>query len=605
MRGLPWRSLRATLGVVLSVDLAQRVRRAGLCSPLWPALLAVALSATSLGNGFSTDDYWHREFIAAHLSGEAQTPWWDMFNTLGREGRLDVPALVRAGLLPWWTSPHFSLSALRPLSVVSHYVDYLLWPDSPWLMHAHNLLWLGLLVYLVGRLHRRLLGVGAAALLATLMYAVNEGHALTVGWIAGRNTLMTAVFAALALLVHGRGRRGELRGASLWTALCVGAGLACSEGGLATWGLLVPYAIWLDDRSIRARLGSLAPAGAVTLGWLGLYRALGYGAHGSGTYVNPLGDGPRVVPLLGQRLLVYLREQFFLPAAVAGGWPAALKDAVDLVTWILGGLALLAVGALAWRSARVRFWALAAIVTLLPFTTATPSGRLLLVPSIAGFGLVSEVLVAAHAAWRARAPWPRRALLGTVGGMWALLHLPLAAATAPVLAQSARVLEEVTRASGESFPSGTEVSDKALLVLNTPQYFLTRAAPGRSVARGASAPVFILGASFTPVTLTRRDETTLVLQPRGGYLKEPWSQHFRSPAEPFTPGTPIEVGALFLTVEATTLDGRPARVAIRHPDLDSDAFVWLVWDGERERYEEIELPRPGESMRLVGHVSRD
>ena len=60
------------------------------------------------------------------------------------------PAKIRAamdqGWVPWWTSPNLRHASLRYLSVLTMQLDYLLWPNSPFLMHLHSLLWLGALV---------------------------------------------------------------------------------------------------------------------------------------------------------------------------------------------------------------------------------------------------------------------------------------------------------------------------------------------------------------------------------------------------------------------------------------------------------------------------
>ena len=44
---------------------------------------------------------------------------------------------------------------LQALTVLTHRLDYALWPESPVLMHAQSLFWLGMLVFAVAVFYRR------------------------------------------------------------------------------------------------------------------------------------------------------------------------------------------------------------------------------------------------------------------------------------------------------------------------------------------------------------------------------------------------------------------------------------------------------------------
>src|SRR6185503_13632839 len=74
---------------------------------------------------------------------------------------------------------------------------------------GHHLTNLALQAALLGTLlwlYRRV-GLGAGvALLAVALFALDDGSALVVGWIANRNSLLEALFAAAALGVALRAR---------------------------------------------------------------------------------------------------------------------------------------------------------------------------------------------------------------------------------------------------------------------------------------------------------------------------------------------------------------------------------------------------------------
>ncbi|HEX7478675.1 MAG TPA: hypothetical protein VF331_12770 [Polyangiales bacterium] len=170
---------------------------------------ALVATLPSVGSGLLLDDHVHAAYIQNHLhSGGSR--WWDLFDVCCREGSLSVAQRIEVGLLPWWTHPQLSMTLLRPLSVATQYLDYVLWPNTLALMHLHNMAWYALLVVLVGVLYRRIMSGSGVAALAVLLYAVDEAHAEGTAWIATRNTLMTACFAVTALIAHDRAQAARL-----------------------------------------------------------------------------------------------------------------------------------------------------------------------------------------------------------------------------------------------------------------------------------------------------------------------------------------------------------------------------------------------------------
>src|SRR4051794_17764132 len=119
--------------------------------------------------------------------------------------------LIDLGIFPWWTDPGLKAEFLQALTVLTHRLDYALWPDSPALMHAHSLLWLGAAVAAASAFYRRMLGATWAAGIAALLFAADDARGATVGWLANRNVLVAATFGVLALIAHDRRRRDGSR----------------------------------------------------------------------------------------------------------------------------------------------------------------------------------------------------------------------------------------------------------------------------------------------------------------------------------------------------------------------------------------------------------
>lgn len=564
----------------------------------WAALaLAVLVGVPSLGLGLVFDDYGHRAFLLRHLAhGGADS--LDMFDVCGRRGPLEIAARVHAGALPWWTLPDLSIALFRPLSVLTHYLDYALWPDTPALMHAHNVALYVAIVSVVAALYRRLLGVGAAAALSLLLFAVDDAHADSVAWIAGRNTLLSALFTVLTLLLHDVARRDGSRWARWLAPLSLLLAFASGEGAIAVWAFLVPYALWLDRDQAWRRLWSLLPLGLLTLVWNVLYRAAGYGVRGSGFYRDPL-DSPW--HFVSQRLPEVwpslLREQLTVPGLLLSQLGALRTAAVfhGFTALAIAGLVLVGVQLRGRRE--VRFWLLSLALSLVPPSAAGGHPRLLLLPGVAAFGLCAEVVLWLVACARSSRSIVRRRTLWSVAGLLVLVHGPLALACAPLASRELARVSDIVEISTRMLPHGEQSTGARVFVLDTPTYFGTMLAGIYRDPREPPIELHVLCSSGKRVLLTRVAEDSFTLEPDGGFLAEPTSWLVRAPERPFERGQRIVTARFEATVLALRPDGRPARVRFRVPELADPRSVLMRWHGQR--YERVQLPPVGQRVWLL------
>ena len=290
---------------------------------LWIAIaLGCSVNAPSLTLGLHGDDFLQAPEIMRHLRGEpSEHPWYEVFGFRNREGEALIRREIALGVQPWWTDLHQSRALFRPLSALTHYLDYALWPTHYSLMHLQNLIWFVVLLLCIARLYQALAppldvkarGPGAAAVLALMFYAVSTAHAQTVSWIAARNTIISGVASVLALLYHHRASRDRRWQETLAAYCAFVCGLLASEGAVALWGYLVCHALWIDSRPVWQRLRALAPLAAVTAIWQVAYRTMGFGVHGSGVYLDPLADMTEFVRELLPRASGLWLEEFALP----------------------------------------------------------------------------------------------------------------------------------------------------------------------------------------------------------------------------------------------------------------------------------------------------
>ncbi|HKU39356.1 MAG TPA: hypothetical protein VJR89_14460, partial [Polyangiales bacterium] len=356
----------------------------------------------SLDVGWVADDYIHRSFIQDHLqTRNAKAPWWNVFDT-----RASVFEQVAVGGLPWWTSPNLKVALFRPLATLSHYVDYLLWPNHPAWMHLHNVVLYVLIVLVATELYFRLFGAQQrTALLAALLYAADDAHALGTAWIASRNTLLTTLFALGCFSLYVRGRVTGSRAARQLAPFSLLLAHANSEGAIAIWAYLLAWSALLDPAPPLARLRALAPLMLVSVAWLSLTALLGYGVSGSGAYLDPRTDPLGYLAALPHRLASLLLSQFGVAEEPRLDWPAGLRHVHDVLVYMGLALGVLAL-ARVWRKQPLAlFFAAGCFGALLPICAVGPASRLLFISSFGAHAAIAMLLAAV--------PWSRAQRLRT------------------------------------------------------------------------------------------------------------------------------------------------------------------------------------------------
>ena len=146
-------------------------------------LLALAASATSLGNGFAYDDRW---IIVQNANVHDLGRWWRIF------GETYWPAQAGNTLY-------------RPLTSLAYAVQWAIGGGAPWPFHLVNVLLYAALSAGTLALARRLLPPDAAWLSAAL-FAVHPVHVEAVGNSIGQAELWTALAIVAAVVVYLRAR---------------------------------------------------------------------------------------------------------------------------------------------------------------------------------------------------------------------------------------------------------------------------------------------------------------------------------------------------------------------------------------------------------------
>lgn len=568
------------------------------------AVVAVLLASPAIGTGWQQDDLVHRFFLLGNpdYSGRVPSPL-DVFRFMDGDPRRTA-GLMDVGVVPWWTLPALRISFWRPLSALTHWIDYALWPHSAALMHVHSLFWFGAVIAAAAMLYRRMLGVTWIAGLAALFFALDDVHGLAAGWLANRNALVALFFGLLTLMAHDRWRREQwppgvfLGPASLLLTLLAG------ESGLAVCAYLLAYALFVDLEGIRARVMSLVPYALIAVVWLIVYGLGGYGTNGSGFYVDPLTEPLRFAAAVAWKMPLLLADQLglppssivlFLPGPVIAGMVAWALAFLAGALWLL--LPLLR------RDRAARFWFTGMILSLPLVCSTMPHSRLLMFAGIGAFGLLALWIggVVERAGWvRQDRPWQA----GSRGMVWFFLiaHVIVAGLMLPFNATSAAFARRYIQDATSKVAAGHEFEHQDVVILNHPVVFYAHSFQTARILDGQPAPrrVRVLAPGTVPLRVHRRDAYTLTVRPDGGYLAAPFDDVFRAPALPFTKGESVNLTGLAIHIVELTDDGRPAEVDFRFSvPLEDASLRWLQWGGGG--YVAFVPPAVGESVEVRGY----
>lgn len=558
--------------------------------------VALLLTASSLTGGLSADDFMQAVVLRDLPIPRAMSGPFDMFRFANGDPRT-ARALMDTGQFPWTADPSTRFAFFRPLSAATHILDYAAWPRSPWLMHAQNLAWFALVLVGLAAVYRRFLGPGWIAGLALALYAVDDAHGPTVGWIANRNALIALSLALPVLLLHDRWRRESWRpGAWLAPALLVPALLA-GESAIATGAYLAAYAIHLDPGSGRRRLLSLAPYGVVLLLWRLLYTRLGYGVSGSGLYLDP-GQRPlQFLAAVPRRLPLLLLGQLGVPRADLGQTyefvsPSALAWMVAFAIVVLGLLAL-AMRRMWRRDPVTRFFATGMLLAGVPICAAFMSDRLLLFVGVGAMGLAAQLIASAVSFGERLA-----------SAFLVFVHLVIAP---PLLMLRSHFIDYQVwiESADRTIPKTADIASKTVVIVNPPNDLFACYTPAVRAVRGEPGPARLraLASVVTELDVTRVDDRTLRIAPPEGYLAHEPDRMLRSDVTGFPVGSKVEVAGMSVTITRLTPDGRPAEALFRFDiPLEDPSFVWLHWT--RKGYAPWVPPPVGESAHLAAHDVR-
>ncbi len=619
--------------------------------PLALALAAIVVMLPALRAGLFCDDLIQRlnQLTPAELpphaidtgfvandSGSLSTVANHLFDFI-HEG--DAATRARDyGIAPWWGPPAWTAALWRPVTAFTHWLDYRLFPHSPALMHAHNIAWYALVVFLVATLYRRVasspaggqLQVGqpqagarniiqsglCVAGVAGCLWMLDGNTFFPVMFVANRGFIMALAFGMLCWHAHLRWRTGHSRKWMWPSALCLALSLLADEGGASTLAFLMAYALVLDSGGWRSRLASLLPAAAVVIVWRVVYVASGYGVGGFSLYVDPgyaplaflKGLIPRANGVLGGQLSGVPPE---LAMALNATWQTILALFFTGITLACA----LAFWPILRRDKVARFWAVVMLLAVVPAATVFPLTKNLGFVAVGAFGLIASFLAAfSTAPGRAALPALLRPIAWCVAVCLLLAHICAPAVGRIFMAKISPLIPEAS-AYLCSFDRVPEIGDRDVVAINDPA-LLTLIVPFYRAYSGQPLPrsVRILVQGSVPFQVTRPDTSTLILKAQGLDLFDcpdfgPIQKAYLCKAinhqiigDPIlNTGDRVTNKQFVAEILEVSPRGAPRSVAFHFDKpLEDAGKVWLFFDWARHAHTPFVLPRPGETIEVAG-----
>jgi hypothetical protein len=578
-------------------------------------------------------------FVAAN-SGQLATVANHLFDYV--HGKQAALRAREYGIAPWWAAENWTAALWRPLTAFTHWLDYRLYPNTPALMHAHNIAWYAAAVFLAATLYRRVaeaangsrpresspsagsedkMGKGlCAAGFAGFLWLLDKNTYLPVMYVANRGFIMALVFGLLCLHAHIRWRMSKSRAWMGLSVLSLTLSLLADEGGASTLAFLLAYALVLEPGRWQARLTSLFPAAAVVLVWRAVYVGFGFGVRNFPGYVDP-----------GYAPLLFLKDLFPRANGLLGGQltgvPPELAMALNprwrmILALFFGGFGLvcaLVFWPIARRNVVARFWAVVMLLALVPAATVAPLSKNLGFVAVGAFGMVASFLVAfAEREERAAMPVLLRMTAWCIAVWFVAAHIFAAGAARMVLARATPIIPKVA-ARACAFGRLAEIGNRDVVVINDPTV-LSAFVPFDRAYHQQSLPksLRILIPGSMPFKVNRLDESTLVLKaqqsdlfdcPAIGPLHACYAckaaNDFLFGEKTWRAGERVTNNAFVAEILSVSGRGAPRSLAFYFDKpLDSEKRVWLYFDWGQWSHARFVLPRLGETVEVAGGQPR-
>jgi hypothetical protein len=317
--------------------------------------------------------------------------------------------------------------------------------------------------------------------------------------------------------------------------------------------------------------------------WRVVYKSMGYGAANSALYVDPL-NVRSFLAALSERAPILMFSQ--VGGTWSDGWSALFAfPTLHQMLVSMSILFCLAIGYALWPLMRsepiVRFGVLGAVLSVVPASAAFSADRLLTWVAI-GASIALARLISQYIEDRERlSAAPVRALILPPLILWlVVMNVIVDPIFLPSRARGNLAMRDVLDRAHAQVPDDPSIRDKQIIYVNPAAVPLAAYIPVERAARGIpfAKDQLWLATSEVEVRVTREDERTLRVRPRGGFLQSITSHLLRDPMRPVA-RREIQLRGVRIEIVELTEDGRPAEILAHFErPLEDPKYLWLQWD---------------------------
>lgn len=554
-------------------------------------LATFILCLPALLTGLMGDDYLHYALLTADLpiAKPDDLSLFGLFSFINGDPERNR-LLMDYSLIPWWTYAELKYAFWRPLSEVTHWLDHRIWPESPWIMHLHNILWYLIAVLLLSQLYKHYAESTGVALLALFLYALDSSHGFTVSWISNRNALLALTFGLSTLLFHTRWReQGEISNLIL-ALISMSLALFSAELGISVFGYLGAYALFMDRKGVVKGVFSTLPYFTVIIIWWITYKEAGFGAaHADAYYVDPASQPLTFLSKVLERLPVLLASQWGIIPSDLYTLSGVTSTPYVVICTLFLIIILIPVLMPQLRQRTSLFWLAGMLFSILPALAASPYDRLLLFPGVGAAPLLANFLYQV----KVRNYRPDGAIMKyytmTIFGVLVMIHVILAPALMPVMTYSTKFLSEQVSQKPSYFPEIDNIETKKLILISPPLASSLAIAALR-FNRHEPMPARI----WTITTLQDGLEyqvtgNKMIINRSDGFITGPIEESVRNMSKyPFKQGDSVVLSGLTITVLEQNKMGKPTSLELNFSQpVTEEGYAFLVWNNEKGAYETL------------------
>jgi len=547
-----------------------------------------------------------------------------LFDYLGRQ-----EAVARArdyGIAPWWMLPTWGATLWRPLTAFTHWFDYRLFPNTPALMHLHNILWYAAAVFLAAVCYRQLSSTerGAStetlaspvstAGFAALLFLFDKDNYGPVAYVANRGFIIALTFGLGCLYTHHRWRTAHSKTFMLFSALALLLSLLANEGGASTLAFVLGYALVIESGRWESRLASLIPAAIAMAAWRAIYVCRGSGVRHFVGYIDPGYDPLRFLENLLPRMNGLLGGQLTgIPPEIDCGLSPQMRFILAIFFAAFSLVCVFVFLPIVRRDIFARYWAAVMLLALVPAATVVPLSKNLGFVAVGAFGLIASFLRYFGAReHRLRLSFGARMLSWIVASWLVIAHVFGAVAARVGLAV---VSAYVPQGWEQLCAFETDIGDRDVFIVNDPAESPV-VVPFDRAYRGQPLPrsMRTLAPGLGGLVVTRPDERKLILTSRSADLFDcpdlgpihlayalKTGNDYLFGGRVWHVGERIASKGFVAEVIELSSRGLPRSVAFHFEQpLDSTNIVWLYFDWPRHAHLPFVQPGIGETAQLSG-----